>query len=320
MPFRPQQFWIPARKAVELVEADVGHEAIYTICKRAHADLLKSRAKLLIIDEHRTDDAILPNYFWWAEGEEALEQNWDAGDFSTVIEGGFLMRAFGVQFDFGALREIMSPATAAQAARSVSVISDPTWVTAMEARRFIYNDGGANPVTAGDYLIDQCKFGFVPARAVLMQKSLSGAAGAWSTEEREWDVPDWFWQNFTVAGQSSQNWERGNFRGRGRSPEGNPLMQLTGVHFLRSALEALAPSSGPSTPEPNQNKGGRPRKDFWDEMWCAIWGEVYRGDLEPKNQADIERAMMSWIEGRSETASESTVKPLARRMFAEMQR
>ena len=320
MPLRPQQFWIPARKAVELLEADMGHEASYAICKRAHADVLKAKAKLLIIGEQRAEDALLPYYFWWAEGEEALEQNWEVGDFSTVVEGGFQARAFGVQFDFAALHEMLLPAAAAQAARSASVVGDPAWVSAMEARRFIYQAVGANPVTAGHYLIDQCKFGFVPARAVLMQKSLSGASSAWSIEEREWVVPDWFWRNFTAAGESSQNWERGNFRGRGSSPDGNPLMQLTGVHFLKSALELLAPNHSPEVVEASPNRGGRPRKEFWDEMWCAVWGEVYRGDLKPKNQAELERAMVNWIEGRGESASESTIKPLARKMYLEMQR
>ena len=69
-----------------------------------------------------------------------------------------------------------------------------------------------------------------------------------------------------------------------------------------------------------QNRGGRPRKDWWDDLWCAVWGEVYRGDLKPKSQADIERAMMSWVIAREESVSESTLKPLARRMFVELER
>jgi hypothetical protein len=98
------------------------------------------------------------------------------------------------------------------------------------------------------------------------------------------------------------------------------MMQLTGVHFLKSALEALAPAKAPATLELSPNKGGRPRKEFWDDLWCAIWGEVYRGDFKPKNQAEIERTMMAWIEERGEGVAESTIKPLARKMFLEMQR
>jgi hypothetical protein len=81
----------------------------------------------------------------------------------------------------------------------------------------------------------------------------------------------------------------------------------------------VPPAFAPET-SPEQNKGGRPRKEWWDDLWCAVWGLAWRGDLQPKNQADIERAMMAWIEQRGETASESTIKPLARKMFAEMQR
>ena len=72
-------------------------------------------------------------------------------------------------------------------------------------------------------------------------------------------------------------------------------------------------------PGSSQRRGGRPPKEWWDDLWCAIWGQVYRGDLQPKSQADIERAMLKWVESREESVAESTLKPLARKMFAEMQ-
>jgi hypothetical protein len=37
---------------------------------------------------------------------------------------------------------------------------------------------------------------------------------------------------------------------------------------------------------------GRPPAAFWDDLWCAVWGRVYRGELIPKRQADVESAML----------------------------
>ena len=120
---------------------------------------------------------------------------------------------------------------------------------------------------------------------------------------------------------SSQDWAQGKFSGRGLSPDGLRWITLNGVHLSASALRSLA--SGPnddSGAQVTQNKGGRPRKEWWDDLWCAIWGDVYRGDLQPKSQAEIERAMMDWAITQDESVSESTLKPLARKMFVELNR
>ena len=70
-----------------------------TICKRAHAGLIKARAKRLIRDDERAADNVdLPAGFWWAEGGEALDHNWTIGDFDTWIGNTIHLRAFGVTF------------------------------------------------------------------------------------------------------------------------------------------------------------------------------------------------------------------------------
>lgn len=318
-----QQIWVPAKKALSILARELGGEtlAAFAICERAHARLLVATADLLILDETRSPDALVPAEFWWAEGHEALEQDWARGDFSTWIDRDVEARAFGVQFDFEGLRKLLPPEKVSMALRELSVSSDPEWISASEARRFMYETVGAAPIIAGTRLLDQCRLGFVPARAQLMQKRTYANSTKWSAEEREWDVSEWFWTNFTQTDSSSQDWDRGVFKGNGHAPTGSCHIQLTGVYFLRSALDALVSQVvSPQLPSPEQNKGGRPRKEWWDDLWCAVWGLAYRGDLQPKNQADIERAMMAWIEERGETASESTIKPLARKMFAEMQR
>ena len=95
---------------------------------------------------------------------------------------------------------------------------------------------------------------------------------------------------------------------------------MTGVFFLKESLNLLLPESARADQSiaPAHNSGGRPRKEFWDDLWNAVWGQVYHGDLQPKRQADLERAMLEWATANSHELSESSVKPLARKMFATM--
>jgi hypothetical protein len=73
--------------------------------------LVKSRARLFKWEERdetpsgrsskiqrEAQFAALPPSFWWAEGHEALEQNWITGDFATWIDRTFHWQAFGTEF------------------------------------------------------------------------------------------------------------------------------------------------------------------------------------------------------------------------------
>jgi hypothetical protein len=108
-----QDFWVAARTAVALLKPQQGGDSTYAICKRAHAGLLASRAKLLIVGNQAHENMPVPENFWWAEGHSALEQDWTTGDFATWIEQTTHVRAFGVQFDFAGLREMLPPEVAA---------------------------------------------------------------------------------------------------------------------------------------------------------------------------------------------------------------
>ena len=56
-------------------------------------------------------DHDVPKEFWWAEGHEALEQDWATGDFSTWHEKRIEMKAFGVTFARADI-EKMAPSSA----------------------------------------------------------------------------------------------------------------------------------------------------------------------------------------------------------------
>jgi predicted nucleotide-binding protein len=103
--------WITAANALALLEpALTTYSAKMAICKRAYRGLIRARAERFIIDNKSRDNVEIPNQFWWAEGNEALKQDWRAGDFDTWtdlsrvsgnphLSGGKVhMEAFGVSF------------------------------------------------------------------------------------------------------------------------------------------------------------------------------------------------------------------------------
>ena len=320
-----QRFWVRASTALSVVAREVGGEygAILAICERAHAGLIEGRAELFLFGNTRSENASIPAEFWWAEGHEALEQDWSRGDFGTWIDKKVEARAFGVQFEFEGLRKLIAPERASEVLRQLSVSADPSWVSARAAQRFMYEKVGLNPVIAGPGLLDHCRLGFVAGRAQLMQMAISKTHN-WTMAEREWDIPLWFWQNFTSAGSSAQDWSRGIFSGEGRTPRGTQYITLTGVFFGKASVEALAdqaePELAPSSTGTVASKGGRPRKEWWDDFWCGVWGQIVHGEVTPKTQADVERAMLDWVSDRGETVAESTIRPMARRLFAEWER
>lgn len=89
--------WLRAPDALALLgmSHDLGAR---TICKRAHAGLIKARAARFIRDGRPADNVDVPGEFWWAEGGQALDQDWTIGDFGTWINHEIRLDAFGVTF------------------------------------------------------------------------------------------------------------------------------------------------------------------------------------------------------------------------------
>lgn len=314
--------WISADVALSVVAEHSESEgaARMALCGRASAGLLSARARLLTIGNDRHEHGFVPAKLWWARGHEALQQDWTVGDFTTWIDNRDEWRAYGVTFDLSGICEMLPAPTRPIVARRLSVAGDPDWITAQAARAFMYNELRAQPASAGELLIDQCRLGFVAARAVLMQRASSGRAGEWTEEAREWDVPQWYWDDFTASGSSSQQWERGVFAGRGHGKHVQDWMTLSSVHFSRASLVAMLPNKVADAEPAADGSRGRLPAPFWDELWCAVFGMIFRGELIPKTQADVQRAMLDWASNHDHSLSESSAKLRARRMFAEYQR
>lgn len=181
--------WIPAAKAYALVGS------AFTLCVRLHAGLVDARADLLIVthDREKRDErgVPVPAKFWWAEGYEALVQDWEKGDFSTWIDHKIHLQAFGVSFALSGLLEMLPLERRALVARELSVASSKDWLPAARVHEMAIASG-IEPDQVTLTIVREATFGFLTARAVL---ALGIAEGSNLTlwEEREWDLPAWYW-------------------------------------------------------------------------------------------------------------------------------
>jgi hypothetical protein len=114
------------------------------------------------------------------------------------------------------------------------------------------------------------------------------------------ELPPHFWW---AGGHDAlqQDWKTGDFE---TWIDHKLHLQAFGVSFLRSQIEKLIPDvPAPAAPQPPAASvalGGRPPAEFWDELWIEIFGQIYLGKLKPKTQAEITKAMLTWIEQRGE--------------------
>jgi hypothetical protein len=186
--------WITAAEAAALLKPVFKSESLaqMTICKRAHAGLIRARAERFVTNGKPRNLDEIPAGFWWAEGEAALHQTWATGDFDTWVERGELhLEAFGVSF----------------------------------------------------------------LRADIEKMIPAGLAAP-------------------------------------------------------SAARPIAPA-GPI--------GGRPPADWWEDLIIDICFRHFRGELQPKTQADVARAMQAWMTENGYDAADSTVRVRARKVWSAIQ-
>lgn len=289
-----------------------------SLCARLHRGEVLARAVSLHRGEESATNANIPRQFWWAEGHAALEQDWQTGDFATSIERGDLRgrwQAFGVSFSLSGLLTMLPLELRPEKRRSLSVAGNEKWIPADEARRLAYQHGKRN---GAEYIVEQARLGFLAGVAVEAQ-GVSRTINflRWDWEQREWEIPEWFWTDFARPVGAKTSWETGSFAGEGVSPIGSRLIEVSGVHFLRSSVEAcLSISEQPATSESSGRVGRRPKYD-WPAATLAIFGLIHRGDFKPSSQADVERCLIEHLTEGENSPSESTVRPYAKLIWEE---
>lgn len=96
--------WVSSKELMGAMGAKLLHSCsahAQRVCKRAHAEMMRARARRFCVGEECADNVDVPAKFWWAEGHQALEQDWESGDFSTWpswLNGSQQWRAFGVEW------------------------------------------------------------------------------------------------------------------------------------------------------------------------------------------------------------------------------
>lgn len=97
------------------------------------------------------------------------------------------------------------------------------------------------------------------------------------------------------------------------------VMNKLGLYRFSFARINPPPLATSVNAPPPVKKGGRPLAKHWDDMWASIAVALHNGDLVPKKQADIERAMHDWMSGAGHDVSNSTIRGRARRLWDRMQ-
>lgn len=93
------------------------------------------------------------------------------------------------------------------------------------------------------------------------------------------------------------------------------------IEIERFAFEATATEVGEADasiadpPSPRVNKGGKPLAAHWDGMWASIAVQLWTGDLQPKSQADIKRAMLNWFNAKEIDVGDTAVTERARQLW-----
>jgi len=314
--------WICARAALKYVTASMDEQsAEAAIFERARSGLVKAFAeKISWGDDDSEADAVVPKEFWKTERCGRIDAYWEAGDFCNEGDLNEDAHAYGVSFDFLAISDLVSAADKSKALRSVSVMADADWINSRDLQALMFRQG--HPLRSGWEIIEPCKLGQLAGRAMRASGKTS-PRGAIRDRPREWvylewDIPLWFWREFTDANSSAHDWGMGIAKGRGNSPRGSGIIELSGIHFHRSGLENLGLSDTVQSTEksPKAKIGRKPTYD-WQAAMTAIWGKIFRGELLPENQAMIERALILHLTKDNKEPSESTVRPYAKQVWEE---
>jgi hypothetical protein len=87
------------------------------------------------------------------------------------------------------------------------------------------------------------------------------------------------------------------------------------INPVQQSEPPLEPAAETTKPDKPVNKGGRPPKDWWQDLWVEMCRQIYAGDLKFERQSQIETAMADWLSQQGYEAGEQTIRRAARKLF-----
>jgi hypothetical protein len=142
-------------------------------------------------------------------------------------------------------------------------------------------------------------------------------------------IPADYWRHFPKIQTVEELafWQTGDIRfeiGMNNNFE-TVAVHYFGVRFEPLGIEDIIASAAAASSPPgvapqfalpeSTARGGRPRKEFWDDFWIEICGQIYEGNLKPQRQAELEKAMLDWATNHGHELSEATARKAAKRLF-----
>ncbi len=188
------------------------------------------------------------------------------------------------------------------------------WISAADAVALLESKAKMSAFTARKTICARAHDGLIRARALRVVQGQQAVDNV--------DIPLLFWW---ARGEKAlkQNWVAGDFE---TWIEHQTHVKAYGVTFARPNIEKLIPAqpaadAGPiAQSAPTLAKGGRPPADWWEDLLIELCFRHFRGELQPKTQAEIERAMHDWITERGYEAADSTIRIRARKVWNAIKR
>jgi hypothetical protein len=290
--------WIRAADALQLLQPRLSaHNAAMAICRRAHAGLVRAKAARFIHPQAVNDDLKVPADFWWAEGNEALGQSWETGDFETWVDGKFHFRAFDVSFALGDIHDILGLSPDSKG-------NFDHWLAARDALKRVCDATGKSPALAASLIITHCRIGHIEAQAEELTIRYRNPFGEQVEDEGDAQpVPDWFWNECTDNNASAQDWERGVFSGRGIVYDKTSNVKLIGVQFKDSDLSVFdnmieVALETETLDGQKGSQGGRRQSKAWPDWIAELVSHIHEEGCPPGEGSQGQEAIIGAVANR----------------------
>ena len=297
------------------------------ICSRAADEILVAKAQTLLWGNERFSDKEIPSVFWWARGNTALSQNWQAGDFETWIDSRVHCRAYGVTFHEGDIAAML-PST--RGSRGVDRSAGTNFATARECVAELVEQLKIDPAQVQRHIQRHCRGRLIEGQCDEIWWEVKDRYGPTEYTDQQVAIPAWFWEHCASNPDAILDWQSGTFSGRGSIDGETYSVRIRGAKFDVAGiidLESLLASE--SNPKPKQSSdvsnaapvtksaepsGGRRRSENWSDWIAELTAYIHEEGIPAGSGVEGQDSLIAAIDERlrGEGLSRSTVQPVVR--------